>query len=312
MAAETFLPYQLLSYFEQAIFLISNGLEDFGPTFKPDLRIADPRHGDFQINGVLPWAKRQGKNPRAVGEALAEALRQNTTFSGDTVSLEVAGPGFINLKLSDSFVLEWVFQYSRPAALKAAAHKRLENQTIVIDYSSPNTAKQMHVGHLRSMVIGEAIQRLLRFFGAKVIRDNHLGDWGTQFGILLMEIKAQNYDLDASHADALEDLERIYKEGSARFKESTEAQQIARQELVKLQQGDPENFALWEKITQVSFRAFEAIYRSFGVEFDQIQGESFYRDKLERVFEELKATGIAESSEGALVVFHREHPRFNE
>jgi arginyl-tRNA synthetase len=183
----------------------------------------------------------------------------------------------------------------------------------VIDYSSPNTAKQMHVGHLRSLVIGESLQRIVRFHGANIIRDNHLGDWGTQFGILLMQIKAENYDLTSqSTQDPIEDLEGLYKRGSERFKTDALAQEIAREELTKLQNNDPINKNLWKGITNISYKTFDKIYKDFDVTFDQIQGESFYNDQLNRVYNELTELNIACISEKALVVFHPEHPRFSE
>ncbi len=291
---------------------LKTGITDH--TFVADMRVADPRFGDFQANGVLAYAKRQGKNPRDLAQAIVEALKKEDLLVQNKIAVDIAGAGFLNFKISPAYMLEWLNFFKSPEGIQQAAEKVFEykGRTFVIDYSSPNTAKQMHVGHLRSMIIGEAIQRMLRFCGAKVIRDNHLGDWGTQFGILIMAIKRAKYDLNTQPEDAIEDLERLYKEGSALFKESDTAKEEARQELVKLQNEDPENFQLWKKISEVSWRAFEEIYNQMGVQFDQVQGESFYRDKVDRVYRELAETGIAQESEGAQVVFHPEHSRFKD
>ncbi len=286
----------------------------FDESFEPEVRMADPRFGDFQANGVLPYAKKNGKNPRELAQKLLQVLQDNDEFKSGDFSVEIAGPGFLNFKIAPHYLWKWVHTYRSQDALQTACKQSFgyADKKVIVDYSSPNTAKQMHVGHLRSMIIGEAIQRMLRFCGANVIRDNHLGDWGTQFGILIMAIKEAGYDLDAAHEDPIEDLEQLYKKGSVAFKENDAAKERARAELVKLQNGDPENFKLWEKISEVSWKAFQSIYERMDVEFDQIQGESFYRDKVDRVYQELKDLGIAIESEGASVVFHTEHPRFKE
>ncbi len=179
----------------------------------------------------------------------------------------------------------------------------------MIDYSSPNTAKQMHVGHLRSAVIGEAVARLLAFTGAKVVRDNHVGDWGTQFGKLIWAYK-RHLDAAALARDPLEEFERLYKLGHAAAEADPAAMDQARAELVKLQAGDPENVAVWRAINAASLEAFQPIYERLGIRFDLALGESFYNDQVGRVYRELADAGLAVESEGARVVFHPEHPRF--
>jgi arginyl-tRNA synthetase len=184
-----------------------------------------------------------------------------------------------------------------------------------VDYSSPNTAKQMHVGHLRSAVIGEAVARLLAFSGARVIRDNHIGDWGTQFGKIIFAYKralaTDPATLEAALAtDALAEFERLYKIGNAAAEADPAALKAAQQELVRLQSGDAENLAIWQKISAASLAAFQVIYDRLGIRFDETLGESFYNDKVARVYAELTRLGLAAESEGALVVFHPEHPRF--
>ena len=274
--------------------------------FRPDVRTADPKHGDFQANGVLPYAKARKANPRAVAEQLVAALPQELR---ETFDVAIAGPGFINLTLKPLPLLEWLKTYATEASLASGAASAHAGQTWVVDYSSPNTAKQMHVGHLRSAVIGEAICRLLAFTGARVIRDNHLGDWGTQFGKLIYGYKRWA-NPEALAADPIEELERLYKLGNQATPDGSPELEEARRELVKLQNGDPENVALWQSFSDVSLKAFQQVYDRLGIRFDHNLGESFYNDKVERVYQELQDVGLAQESEGALVVFHPEHPRF--
>ena len=180
----------------------------------------------------------------------------------------------------------------------------------MLDYSSPNTAKQMHVGHIRSSIIGESLARLLEFQGHEVIRDNHLGDWGTQFGILLLAIKREKVSLEDLGDDPIARLEDLYRQGNSLVKEDEQALEHARKELVKLQEGDSENLSLWQKIKDISMSSFDKIYEMLGVKFDHALGESFYRDKVSAVYDGLKAHHICQEDDGALVVFHPEHKRF--
>jgi arginyl-tRNA synthetase len=275
--------------------------------FAPEIRTADPRHGDFQANGVLAYAKARKLNPRQVAEQVIGALSAEVR---EIYDVTIAGPGFINFTLKPATLLAWLRQYDTAEHLRTGAAAAHAGQTWVVDYSSPNTAKQMHVGHLRSAVIGEAICRLLAFTGARVIRDNHLGDWGTQFGKLIYGYKRW-VDTAALATDAIEELERLYKLGNNATPDGSPELEEARRELVKLQTGDPENVALWKKFSEVSLAAFQQIYDRLGITFDYNLGESFYNDKVDRVYRELTEVGLAENSEGALVVFHDEHPRFS-
>ncbi|MFP6901285.1 MAG: arginine--tRNA ligase, partial [Opitutales bacterium] len=176
----------------------------------------------------------------------------------------------------------------------------------------PNTAKQMHVGHVRPTIIGDVLARLLSFQGHLVVRDNHVGDWGKQFGILIIAVKNSGADLNALGDSPLEALENLYREGNRLIEKNPELNEQAKAELVKLQAGDSENLSMWESINSISFAAFEEVYEKLGVCFDETLGESFYADKVEEVYEELEGFGISEESDGATVVFHREHPRFAE
>ncbi|MBM3855363.1 MAG: arginine--tRNA ligase, partial [Verrucomicrobia bacterium] len=255
-------------------------------------------------------------NPRALAEQIVAAVPAAVRTQ---VDLAVAGPGFINFTLRPAALLAWLRTYDTVAHLSAGAAEpspqatlgagARAGQTWVVDFSSPNTAKQMHVGHLRSAVIGEAICRLLAFAGARVVRDNHLGDWGTQFGKLIYGYKRWA-DPQALAQDPLEELERLYKLGQDATPEGSPELEEARRELVRLQSGEPDNVALWEKFSEVSLAAFRQIYDRLDIRFDHYLGESFYNDKVERVYRELTETGLAEVSDGALVVFHPEHPRF--
>lgn len=285
-------------------------IEALGESFDPQVRPSDPSFGDYQANGILPQAKAARCNPRALAQQLIEQLDASAMLPREWLSWEIAGPGFINFKLQPAFLSAWLEAYGDADKHREGADQLYHGQSVVIDFSSPNTAKQMHVGHIRSSVIGESLARLLSFCGAKVIRDNHIGDWGTQFGILILAVKRANYDPNSEHADPLEDFERLYKEGSALTKEDPQALEEARRELLKLQQGDPDNVALWESINAASQAAFDAIYERLGIKFDLTLGESFYRDQVEPVYAELEQAGIACQSEGALVVFHPEHERF--
>ncbi len=282
------------------------GLAD-AADFAPEIRVADPKHGDFQANGVLGYAKARKLNPRATAETILAALPASIREHYD---LSIAGPGFINFTLKPAALLAWLRVYDSAHQLRAGAAAAHAGQTWVVDFSSPNTAKQMHVGHLRSAVIGEAICRLLEFTGARVIRDNHLGDWGTQFGKLIYGYKRWA-DPAALEREPIEELERLYKLGNDATPDGSPALDEARAELVKLQSGDPENTALWQKFSDVSLAAFRQIYDRLGIKFDYNLGESFYNDKVERVYRELSDLKLAEDSNGALVVFHDEHPRFS-
>ncbi len=274
--------------------------------FNPELRTADPRHGDFQANGILAYAKSRKLNPRAVAEQVVAALPAD---AGSAYTVTIAGPGFINFQLTPAALLQWTINYDTIDHLRSDAASLHRGQRYVVDFSSPNTAKQLHVGHIRGMVIGEAISRLLSFCGATVIRDNHVGDWGTQFGKLIWGYK-HHLDPSALAADSLEELERLYKLADATAKADPAVMDAVRAELVLLQAGDPENLALWRKISALSAEAFTDIYRLLDIRFDHQLGESFYNDKLPQVYAELSDTGLATESQGALVVFHPEHPRF--
>ncbi len=267
----------------------------------------NPKFGDYQINGLLPIAKARGENPRPLAEKVAAALAPALADIAEPPT--VAGAGFINVRLKAGFVgslLPQVLADSRlgvPAASPA--------RTIVMDFSAPNVAKTMHVGHLRSSIIGDSIARTLRFLGHNVIADNHIGDWGTQFGFLLHGFKQEKLDL-ATAADPIAEMERIYRNYYGASEADPSIRDAAKAELVKLHDSDPENLALWEKIRDLSMPAFDRVYNRLGVRFDHTLGESFYHPRLAGVVADLKAKGLAEDSEGAVCVFFRDVPQLKD
>lgn len=289
---------------------VAANTEGFDPDFEPGVRPADPKFGDYQANGILSHAKKLGANPRELGKRLIDAAEASGLFDPDLVELSLAGPGFINFKLSNNFLWKWQIDYSTKADYQSGAKELKKGRKIVIDYPSANTAKQAHIGHLRPMVIGQAIARLLDFCGADLVRDNHIGDWGTNFGTLIMKIKKDGIDLSALGDDALKTLDNLYKEGSKLETAQPELRDVSRNELVKLQNGDPENTAIWEQIVEISKVAFEQLFMQMGVAVDITLGESFYRDKVQRIYKELSEIGLAEESDGALVVWHDEVKKF--
>lgn len=256
---------------------------------------ADEQFGDYQCNAAMAVAKRVRLPPREV----AQRLLADGALPDGVARAEIAGPGFINFHLDDAALAR------RLEAMQADPRIGVptpgEGRTVILDYSSPNIAKPMHIGHIRSTVIGNALDRLHRYLGYRVIADNHLGDWGTQFGILILGYR-RFLDADALAADPIAELERLYVKSYERSKEDEAWLNEARAELVKLQQGDAENLALWRRFVELSLGEFEKIYRRLDVRFDLHRGESFYNAQLPGVIERLRALGLAEESEGALVV----------
>ncbi|HET6338284.1 MAG TPA: arginine--tRNA ligase [Polyangiales bacterium] len=266
------------------------------------IRAANPSHGDYQLNGVLPLAKQLNKVPRELAQAVADRLQTESAIA----SAEVAGPGFINIKLDPTWVAAQVLEVAKDTARDGVPRTDRPLRTVV-DFSGPNIAKQMHVGHLRSTIIGDAICRLLRFIGHPVIGDNHLGDWGTQFGLLIVGMREFGSKA-ALEKEPIEELERIYKLATAKAKEDPATAAAARAELAKLQRGDPENRALWEQFVAATRVELDATYARLGVTFDQWLGESAYEELLAGVVEDLKKRNIAREDQGALCVFFEDQP----
>ena len=255
----------------------------------------DERHGDYQCNAALALAKPLRRPPREIAQALADQLHDPERLERVTV----AGPGFLNLRLRAEWLARRLELVQDDDRLGVPAPGT--GRTVLLDYSSPNVAKPMHVGHIRSTVIGNALDRLHRFLGYRVVADNHLGDWGTQFGLLLLGFR-HFADAAAYETEPIEELERIYVRSYNRSQEDPAWLAAARAELVKLQQGDGENRRLWASIVEHSLRDFNCLYRRLDVRFDLVRGESFYNDRLPVVIDLLRQKGLAEESEGALVV----------
>jgi arginyl-tRNA synthetase len=255
----------------------------------------DPSFGDFQCNDAMPLAKVLRKPPRAIAEAMVKAR----PLPDALVKAEVAGPGFINLTVNAAWLAGQVVEQ---AGLPHAGLPRVgAGRTVVIDYSSPNVAKPMHIGHIRSTIIGNSLDRIYRALGYRVIADNHLGDWGTQFGILIMGYRTFLDPARLAEAPA-EELERVYVASYNRTKEDPAWLDACRQELVKLQQGDPENLKLWKTFVELSLQEFGGIYRRLDVSFDLNRGESFYNPMLAETVKLLEERGLAVESQGATVV----------
>ena len=258
----------------------------------------DAKFGDFQCNDALASAKVLHLPPRKIAEAVyAKLMEAKPDF---IEKVELAGPGFLNITVSTAWLAGRLADLNGEAVLgipQTGAGKK-----VVIDYSSPNAAKQMHIGHIRSTVIGNAIDRIFRALGYDVIADNHLGDWGTQFGIL---IKGYRELLSQEERDNLSVpyLEKCYVLSAAKAKEEDGVwKEACKQELVKLQQGDPENLALWKKFIDISINEFNRMYDKLGVKFDTYRGESYYNDTMPGIVARLQEMGLAVESEGAQVV----------
>jgi arginyl-tRNA synthetase len=306
MSSQNSTPFNLTTGLEAALKASAAAAGLDSGRFAPEVRAAETRHGDFQANGALAYAREEKAKPRDIACRLVEHLPDTVRDAYDIV---IAGPGFINFTLKPAALLAWMRAHASRDQLAAGASSLHRGEIWVIDYSAPNTAKQMHVGHLRSAVIGEAISRLRAFGGATVLRDNHIGDWGTQFGKLIWAYK-RHLDASALARDPLEEFERLYKAGNSAAESDPAILKEAQQELVKLQAGDPDNLRIWRLINDASTGAFQKIYDQLGIRFDETLGESFYNDKVAQVYRELADAGIAVESQGALVAFHAEHPRF--
>ncbi|MGC3959850.1 MAG: arginine--tRNA ligase [Verrucomicrobiota bacterium] len=260
------------------------------------VRPCDPKFGDYQSNALMSVAKARKLNPRQLATDVVAKLDVTEWCE----KVEIAGAGFLNFRLKQaalSGTLQAAVRGEHLFFSKAAAPR-----SIVVDFSSPNVAKPMHVGHIRSTGIGDALQRILRLLGHRVVTDNHIGDWGTQFGKLLLGWK-QILDRKALNRDAIAELERLYKVINAECDAKPERLEEAKQELVKLQAGDAENIAVWQEMIRLSQVQFDTIYGRLGVKFDVTLGESFYNPQLSAVVNDLLQRGIAKESEGAVGVF---------
>lgn len=289
------IPMQLSAAFRKAI------ADAFGLDANPLIGLGqNPQFGDYQSNCAMGLAKLVGEatgektNPRAVAQAIVSKLQL-----GDMATTDIAGPGFINVKLNPAWLSRQLSELGGDPRLGVQVQG--ESQRVVIDYSSPNVAKQMHVGHLRPTNIGDAISRIVEFLGHDLVRQNHVGDWGTQFGMLLRYLE----ETEGSGDSHVADLETFYRAAKKRFDEDADFADQARAWVVKLQGGDAKAKELWTKILDQSRSHFEQIYRRMNIMLtrEHERGESFYNQFLPDVVRELKDLGVAEESQGATVVW---------
>ena len=254
-----------------------------------------PEFGDYQFNGAMALSKKLGKNPREI----AQTLLDNLDLTGVLQKAEIAGPGFINLWLNPVWIATQCQDALDDPRLNIA--RRETPVKVVVDYSGPNMAKQMHVGHLRSTIIGDTLANLLTFLGDEVIRQNHIGDWGTQFGMLIAYLEMKDEDGSVS----LKDLEQFYKDAKGEFDANAAFADKAREYVVKIQSGDAYCLSLWQKFIDISLGHCEEVYEKLNVNLtrDDVRAESFYNDDLPKIVEELKAQGRLEESDGAGCVF---------
>ncbi|NVK24633.1 MAG: arginine--tRNA ligase [Gammaproteobacteria bacterium] len=283
--------------FRQAIVKI-DGVEQNAPA--PLARSSRPEFGEYQFNGAMALAKMLKSNPRQIATQIVELVNLDDVAE----SLDIAGPGFINVKLKPEWLSE---QVAASLTSESLGVEKEQAKTVVVDLSSPNLAKEMHVGHLRSTIIGDAVANVIEFLGHKVIRQNHMGDWGTQFGMLIAHLQDK---LQASEVatTALSDLEDFYRQAKIRFDEEEGFADRARQYVVKLQGGDPECETLWKKFIDVSIQHSEEVYEKLNVNLKRsdIMGESAYNPMLPGVVADLKEQGIVVEDQGAQVVFLEE------
>ncbi|MHD0314731.1 arginine--tRNA ligase [Fusobacterium varium] len=286
---------EIAKIFENTIKKLYNEKE----TKKVEVSVAtNEKFGDFQTNFAMMNSKIIGKNPRTIAQEILDNLEENDVID----KLEIAGPGFINIFLKSKYLGE-VLKKSRTEEYDFSFLNR--EGDVIIDFSSPNIAKRMHIGHLRSTIIGDSITRIYKYLGYHMIADNHIGDWGTQFGKLIIGYRRW-LDKEAYKENPIEELERVYVEFSKLSESNPGLEEEARLELKKLQDGDPENFALWKEFIKVSLDEYDKLYKRLDVHFDTYYGESFYHPMMQGVVEELVEKGLAVEDDGAKVVFFPE------
>ncbi|MFB4318985.1 arginine--tRNA ligase [Actinomadura sp. 21ATH] len=272
----------------------------FGPSYADtDPVIRPSQFADLQANVALPLAKKLGRKPRDVAADIVAEL----DVADLTSAVEVSGPGFINLTFKD----EWIAAQAQAvlADARLAVPVTENRQKVVVEYSSPNVAKEMHVGHLRTTIVGDAIARILEFLGHEVVRDNHVGDWGTPFGMLIEHLLDLGEEAAARDDSSVSDLTAFYQAARRKFDSDEAFADRSRRRVVDLQAGDPETLRLWQVLVDVSKRYFNTVYERLGITLtdDDIKGESFYNDLLAPTVKELEDKGIATVSDGALCAF---------
>ncbi|MCO4784034.1 MAG: arginine--tRNA ligase [Candidatus Cloacimonetes bacterium] len=264
---------------------------------KLDIVVAtNNKFGDFQTNVALQHAKILRKKPLDIAQDIADRLQSSPLFS----KVEIANPGFINISIDTQTINSLLTDMS--SCQYNGISQTKSNETIIIDYSSPNVAKTMHVAHLRSTIIGDALKRIYKACGYNALGDNHIGDWGTQFGKILYAYKNFEHPTDIEK-DSVAMLEKIYQEFTQKAEEDSTLDDYARQELVSLQKKEEPNYSLWKKFISISLKEFHRVYKRLDITFDMENGESFYNDNLQGIIDQLQSKKLCQESKGAQVVF---------
>jgi arginyl-tRNA synthetase len=285
-------PLAIVTDLLRPVFAEIAGRDDVDPVVRPSDR------ADAQVNGSLALAKQLGTNPRE----LAQRVVDSDALAGICSTVEIAGPGFVNLTFDDRFLAAELERVAVDDRLGVPAVDK--QRTVVVDYSAPNVAKEMHAGHLRTTVIGDSLVRMFMFLGHEVIRENHIGDWGRPFGMFIEHLLDIGEDVAAAGM-AQGDLDGFYKDANAKFNDDPEFQQRSRERVVRLQSYDPETIAIWNRLVAMSNEYFNLVYRKLGVLLtdDDLAGESMYQSLMPEVYERLERAGLIEDSDGAKVVF---------
>ena len=266
--------------------------------------IAKPEFGDYQCNAAMPLAKKLKLKPQEVAQSLSKALIELESGSDGVISageITVSGPGFINMRLTPTVLNQKLLNMHNDASGRLAISPSFPSKKVIVDYSSPNIAKEMHVGHLRSTIIGDSLANVQEFLGHEVLRLNHVGDWGTQFGMLITKLTQDAVSAEAR--DSVSDLVEFYKKAKKQFDEDPEFQEKSRNEVVKLQGGNADTIKAWQDICELSRVEFRKIYDVLKIKDLEERGESFYNPFLPELVAELEQSGVATVSEGALCIF---------
>ncbi|MEW5693067.1 MAG: arginine--tRNA ligase [Candidatus Hydrogenedentota bacterium] len=290
---------QIVSSFKKSI------SENIDPQLYPYLKVVPNQkqdYGDYQFNGAMALAKIYKKSSKEIALLIQKNLGQNDFRS------EIAGPGFINFKLNPYYCYKLLIENYASPSLGIPQPEKLE--TIVIDFSSPNVAKPMHIGHIRSTIIGDSIRRILKELGHTVIADNHIGDWGTQFGKLIYSLK-HFANIDSLEQEPMQKLLEIYVDFEKKEKNDPDLTEKAKQELVKLQNNDKENIEIWQKLVDISSKEWSKIYKLLDIGFDYSLGESFYQAMLPGIVSEFINKGIAKIDDGACCLFFPEQTKLS-
>jgi arginyl-tRNA synthetase len=285
-------PLSIVASLLQPVFAEIAGRDDVDPVVRPSDR------ADAQVNGALPLAKQIGSNPRDIAQRVVDS----GALDGVASKLEVAGPGFVNITFDDAFLAAELGRIAADDRL--GVPEASPTRKVIVDYSAPNVAKEMHAGHLRTTIIGDALVRMLTFVGHEVLRENHIGDWGRPFGMLIEHLLDIGEDV-AAEGMAQGDLDGFYKQANAKFNDDPEFQQRSRERVVKLQSYDPDTVAVWKRLVAMSNDYFNRVYRQLGVLLtdSDLAGESRYQSLMPEVYDRLEQAGLLQDSDGAKVVF---------